>query len=80
LTIFRKFKEGDIIALFPEIEHCFPMCSSYQHIGQHGGADYHGLIQITTLATPPEYEPLKTELESIGYDLKIREKWIRYRN
>jgi len=77
LTIFRKFKEGDIIALFPEIEHHWPFCSSYQHIGQHSGADYEGLIQITKPATPEEYNDLKTELESIGYNIKIRQKWNR---
>ena len=79
LTIFRKFKEGDIIALFPEIEHRWPFCSSYQHMGQHSGADYKGLIQITKPATPEEYSDLKTELESIGYTLKIRRKWIKKR-
>ena len=80
LTIFRKFFNGEIIALFPELDENSPYyCMSYMHIGQHSGADYHGVIQITTKATPKEYESLKTELESIGYNLKIRQKWIRKR-
>ena len=80
LTIFRKFKEGDIIALFPEIkwDRQGLFCSSYMHIGQHGSADY-GIIRITKPATPEEYSDLKAELESIGYTLKIRRKWIRGR-
>ena len=80
LTIFRKFKEGDIIALFPEVkwDRQGLFCSSYQHIGQHGSADY-AIISITKSATPEEYNDLKTELELIGYNLKIRRKWIRSR-
>jgi len=78
LTIFRKFKEGEIIALFPEIkwDHDGYFCTSYMHLGQHGSAEY-AIISITKPATPEEYSDLKTELESIGYNLKIRQKWIR---
>jgi len=81
LTIFRKFKEGDIIALFPEVkwDRQGLFCSSYQHIGQHGSADYQGVVSITTLATPEEYRELKEELESIGYTLKIRKRWNKRR-
>ena len=83
LTIFRKLKtdyppyRSEIIALFPEEPHNDILCSSYMHVGQHSGASYHGVIDITTKATPEEYGDLKTELESIGYNLKIRQKWIR---
>lgn len=74
-VIFRKFKEGDIIALFPEEEadpnHAH--CSSYMHVGQHGAAGYR-LVRDTKLATPEEYADLKAELESIGYDLDIRKR------
>ena len=80
LTIFRKFKdEGDIIALFPEEDWGNYLCSSYQHIGQHGSADYQGVVSISTLATPEEYRELKEELESIGYTLKIRKRWNKRR-
>ena len=78
LTIFRKFKEGEIIALFPEMREPHGLCMSYMHLGQHGSADY-GIIRITKPATPEEYSDLKTELESIGYNLKIRRKWVRSR-
>jgi len=81
LTIFRKFKEGDIIALFPELKEYRPgTCLSYIHVGQHGSANYNHIINITNKATPTEYNDLKTELESIGYTLKIRQKYIRPRH
>lgn len=73
-VIFRKFKDGDIIALFP----CEPAdlsglyCQSYMHVGQHSGASYFGVCQVTKLATPAEYAELLAELVKIGYDdLKV---------
>jgi hypothetical protein len=71
-VVFRKFKEGDIIALFPTMHEGNYMVNSYQHVGQHGGADYAGLIQTTKSATEDEYRDLLAELVSIGYDnLKV---------
>lgn len=80
LTVFRKFKDGDVIALFPDTEWTAETCSSYMRVGQHGGADYQHVLSITTKATPFIYEGLKQELESIGYNLKIRQKWMRRAN
>lgn len=77
LVIFRKFKTGEIIALFPEIDEGNYLCSSYMKIGQHSSADYSGVIQKTKRASMPEYHDLRRELESIGYNLKIRNKWIK---
>jgi molybdopterin converting factor small subunit len=68
---FRKFKEGDVIAIFPDEQwdlHC--NVASYMHIGQHGGASPE-LIDELEAVDKEEYEPLQKELESIGYDLKI---------
>lgn len=92
LVIFRKYKKKhlsdlykgtgrpEILALFPE-EIVVPskgLCSCYERLGQHGSADYYGCIHdLTERATPKEYAGLKEELESIGYRLKVREKWIR---
>jgi hypothetical protein len=48
-VIFRKYKDHnqDILALFPyEIESGYS-CLSYQHIGQHGMADYNHCLDIT---------------------------------
>lgn len=50
------------------------MTLSYMHIGQHGDADYQGVVSSTKLAKPEEYADLKKELESIGYDLLVRQK------
>ncbi len=78
IVVFRKFPEGDIIALFPhESEtdrHNTPgLCSSYQFLGQHSCADYEGCMRITSPATPEEYARLKQELERIGYQLDVGE-------
>lgn len=73
-VIFRKFKEGDIIALFPEIAIGANFCNSYMHIGEHGGAGYSSCIRRTVPATHEEYKDLAVELESIGYNLLIRKR------
>lgn len=75
---FRKFKDGDIIALFPEIQETNKYVDSYMHIGQHGNADYNGVIKNTTPATKEEYKPLLEELLYIGYkNLKVIKRFKR---
>ena len=72
-VIFRRFKEGDVIALFPyEIESLDGQVNSYQRIGQHSGASLE-IIQETKPATidEPDIKSLYDELTSIGYNLKI---------
>lgn len=71
-VIFRVFKEGDVIALFPTLPGTNDptTCQSYQHIGQHGAASI-DLGKTNRLATRKEYMPLKKELEQIGYRLKV---------
>ena len=74
-VIFRKFKKGgDILALFPDIHEGPGRVLSYQHIGQHGDADYGYCLSITTPTTPDEYITLLKELEQIGYNLEIRNR------
>lgn len=69
-VVFRKFPEGDIIALFPEeIADFKGNILSYQRIGQHGGASPELLNELNP-ASLDEYLPLKKELESIGYILE----------
>ena len=64
----RDRLSGGIIALFPGIaERDLGMCSSFEHVGQHGMADYRGVIQKTAPACPEEYAGLKRELESAPY-------------
>ena len=85
-VIFRKWKNGDIIALFPDI--CEDVngnaniCRSYMCVGQHGAANYLHVIAITKLVKEPkEYESLFLELESLGYNLKVKERmqWTKYK-
>jgi hypothetical protein len=45
-------------------------CDSYMHVGQHGGADYHGVVQYTAPASRTESASLARELRRIGYRLK----------
>ena len=73
LVIFRRWRDtGDIIALFPEhpsdYQGCF--CDAYEHVGQHGGADYHGVVQATKPVTVDDAKDLLEELTRIGYTLK----------
>ena len=75
-VIFRMWKDGEVVALFPtilaDLDH---NCSSYLHIGQHGAADYNYVISQTQSATEEDYQPLLKELEMVGYDdLKIFSK------
>lgn len=73
ITVFRKWRStGTIIALFPAIawDRTGTQCASYEHVGQHGGADYHGVIAATVPATEAESRPLAQELASIGYALR----------
>lgn len=78
ITVFRKFR-GEIIALFPaeRWNNYNYDCTSYVHLGQHSAADYNYVVSKSTLATPDEYADLKAELERIGYELDIKQKYIR---
>jgi len=77
VVIFRKFKEdGSIIALFPDLDYesghaNWGKVMSYQHVGQHGEADYAHVVTMTVPAQEHEYEDLAAELGGIGYNLRI---------
>ena len=74
-VIFRRFKEGDVIALFPlECGTSSPYtCGSYQHVGQHGAADP-GIVYCTTPAQDdaPDVVALRTELETYPFFYRLR--------
>jgi hypothetical protein len=86
-VIFRKFRNGEIIALFPYlVGFRYGDCMSYMHVGQHSEASL-GLISgdnfndKTTLAKPDEYKDLQDELINlVGYNLKVLKKmsWRKY--
>jgi len=77
-VIFRTFKDGEVIAIFPTIPGTADAgtCTDYVHYGQHGTCIPEGVVNTTRLATEEEYSPLLHELvETVGYgDLVIRKK------
>lgn len=75
-VIFRVDKtkdfKGTVFALFPHlVVDMQGNIMSYQDIGQHSGANYSHCINTSKPATEKQYSDLKTELEQIGYSLRI---------
>jgi hypothetical protein len=81
-VIFRKTKEGEIVAFFPghlskSLRTGETMIMSYMRIGQHSDASL-GFYRHLKPAAPDEYKPLYNELTGmVGYKLVVRRK-IRY--
>ncbi len=77
VVVFRmwKSKGGTAIALFPTIG-TVPdgHCQSYEHVGQHGAADYELVMSKTRPAKPSEYKNLLCELQRIGYKVIPRSR------
>lgn len=69
-VIFRKYKDGEIIALFPMVLFAKnpSLCQCYVKVGQHGSAHPEATVHATKPAKPEEYDELLKELERIGYD------------
>lgn len=71
---FRKFDDGEVIAIFPNIypvaENSTANVLSYMHVGQHGMAS-ECLVNELEKASKEEYTPLKKELEMIGYSINV---------
>lgn len=75
-VIFRKYPDGELVALFPELP-ATPdpsFCLSYSRIGQHSTATP-DLVRTTKRATESEAASLKTELERIGYTLRVLKRF-----
>jgi hypothetical protein len=73
VVVFRRWKDtGSIIALFPELPSDLygQYCDAYEHVGQHGGADFHGVVQQTKPCSSEESADLAAELRTIGYNLR----------
>jgi hypothetical protein len=77
-VIFRKFDNGEVIAIFPEDVGSMNQftCQSYLHVGQHGSCD-DVLIDELEPASLEEYINLYTELESIGYNLVVCKEYTQ---
>ena len=72
-VVFRRWRDtGGVIALFPEIpsDYAGHFCLSYEQVGQHGGADFYGVVRATVPVAPQQYAPLARELALIGYRLR----------
>jgi hypothetical protein len=72
-VVFRRWKEnGSLIALFPDLPADLygDYCDAYEHVGQHGGADYHGVVQHTRPCSLNDAADLAAELRTIGYVLR----------
>lgn len=68
-VVFRKWPDGDIIALFPDdVNPHDGTVTSYMHVGQHGAADYAGVIADTEPVCEEEYRELLVELKMVGYE------------
>jgi len=71
-VVFRVWPDtGDVLALFPFIDEGNGLCSSYEHLGQHGAADYTACILKTRQAAEHEYLRLHQELTEMGYALRV---------
>lgn len=71
-VIFRKFPDGGIIALFPELPgtNNAGTCLNYMHEGQHGSGE--ATCNSTIPVRPKEYEDLYNELVNVvGYELIV---------
>lgn len=69
-VIFRKDKEGNIIAFLPEVRVNHGNIMSYMHIGQHSEASYQFYAK-TRKANEAEYNPLLEELKRIYDDCTL---------
>lgn len=67
---FRKFEDGEVIAIFPDIKEGDNEVLSYMHIGQHSACSV-GLMDELDKANENEYFSLKKELENIGYSINV---------
>ena len=69
---FRIFK-GEILAVFPYEIAGKNAVTCYVHIGQHSDCMW-DIVYYSKPAKPEQYKELFTELESLGYNLKVIQK------
>ncbi len=74
-----KGDPDDVFALFPTdpADNYGRYCTSYQHIGQHGSADYCHCIRNSRPATKAEARPLLIDLRRIGYRPHVLQRATR---
>ena len=72
-VVLRRWKPSTghgVIALFPEMPEGRGLVNSYEHVGQHGAADYGLVVQRSTPVAQqdPEALDLLRELRTRGYN------------
>ena len=82
-VVFRRWRDTmTVFALFPTLPSDYEghFCDSYEHVGQHGGADYFGCVHASEPVSLDEATDLKRELERIGYRLRVikRATWKQH--
>lgn len=72
-VIFRVYRDGDVIAIFPGIPgtNSPDTCQCYQHVGQHGHGNLRAMMTGTRAAKDLEFSELARELLRIGYVLHV---------
>lgn len=74
-VLFRKEKEGTILAVFPyDISTLEGSITCYAHLGQHSSMTWDYLRSTKPVKDKREYADLYAELKSIGYDLRVIQK------
>ena len=78
VVILRRWRAAprSVIALFPAMPGEHGRINSYEHVGQHGEADY---LRVVAQTEPvdvgdPEAQDLLAELRAIGYDTLVRRR------
>jgi hypothetical protein len=74
VVVFRAYKDGTVVALFPELPHSGNLCESYTLVGEGAGADFRKVQAETRPAIKSEYWHTKVVLERIGYKLRILQR------
>jgi hypothetical protein len=76
VVVFRRWKDtGDVLALFPYDDEGNGKCSSYQHVGQHGAANYNLVIKATTAARAAKSQDVRdlaNELTSAPHNYHLK--------
>jgi hypothetical protein len=79
--ILRRWPDGQLIALFPNIAATQGLIQAYEHIGQHGAADYMLVIgktlPVSYSRNDPERDVFIKELKQIGYTPRFRRRRVR---
>jgi hypothetical protein len=72
--VFRWWgDESGPVALFIDTLTPKGFCQEYAEYPNKGFAYYPGVINNSRPATPEEYQPLKNQLELLGYEVEIAE-------